>query len=328
MKKACYILSILILFACGNSKNEFSLTGTTQNLKKGTTIYLYENGKVLDSTKIINNKFIFNTVLPKSPLQVIVRTKNFSQYRVMWLENSTMTFDATDSDFRNAVVTGSDEELLSQNLQKEIKSLTREERLKKEMEFVKNHPNSLHSAYVLSVYTKTWGRDKTKTLFDKFSEENKSTQHGKKIAKYLEVNKNPKVGDMFVDFEMADTKGNIRKLSDIKAKLVLLEFWSSNCVFCRKENKNLVKTYNIYNKKGFEIFGVSEEVNKEDWLKAIEEDKLTWTQVSDLNKENNAFLIYGVYRTPDNFLIDEHGKIIDRDLRGDKLNKRLSELLD
>jgi peroxiredoxin len=238
-----------------------------------------------------------------------------------------MTFDATNSDFRNAVVRGSLEEDLSQNLTIETKALPRNERLKRNVEFVRNYPNSLHSAYILSVYATTWGKEKSKELFDKFSRENKNSSYGIRISKYIELNKNPEIGDEYVDFEMTDINGITRRLSEFNGKLVLLEFWASNCGPCRIENPNLVKTYYEFKDKGFEIFAVSEDIERENWINAIEKDKLPWLQVSDLDKNNTASLIYGVSGIPDNFLIDQNGIIIERNLRGEKLNEKLRELL-
>lgn len=195
------------------------------------------------------------------------------------------------------------------------------------MEFVSKNPNSVHSAYILSVYTKTWGKEKSKELFDKFSLENKNSEYGKSISKYIELNKNPRIGEKYVDFEMTDVNGDMRKLSDFNEKVVLLEFWSSNCGPCRKENPNLVKTYEKYKPVGFEIFAVSEDIKKDNWLKAIETDKLPWLQVSDLNRNNSASLIYRINSIPINFLIDKTGIIIGRNLRGVELNETLEKLL-
>ncbi|MEM6846077.1 MAG: TlpA family protein disulfide reductase [Bacteroidota bacterium] len=193
---------------------------------------------------------------------------------------------------------------------------------------LRTHPNSIHSAYILSVYSTTWGKEKTKELFDNFSAENKNTEYGKSIAKYIELNKNPNIGENYVDFGMEDTNGETKKLSDLKGKLVLLEFWSSNCGPCRKENLKLVKTYEKFKPKGFEIFAVSQDTKKESWLKAIEKDKLPWLQVSDLKgRDNSASLIYGINGIPDNFLIDPNGIIVGRNLRGERLNEKLNELL-
>ncbi|MEM6687680.1 MAG: AhpC/TSA family protein [Bacteroidota bacterium] len=328
MKKILFGLLTLVLISC-NEKTEkvFSLTGTTNGFEDGTILYLDVDNNTIDSTKIEGNKFVFNTKLPEDIVRANVRTKNFSQYRILWLENNTMTFDASSSDFRNAVVTGSKEEELKQNLFKEIKSLTRAEALKKEMEFVNTHPNSRSSASILSVYASTWGKEKTKELYDQFSEANKNSKDGKEIARFISLNKNPKIGESFVDFELENMHGEKRKLSELKGKTVLLEFWASWCGPCRKENPNLVKTYEEFNPKGFEIFAVSLDLDKKDWLQAIKKDNLNWEHVSDLKGDKSeAAFIYGIIGIPDNFLISSDGEIIGRGLRGEQLNEKLQEI--
>jgi thiol-disulfide isomerase/thioredoxin len=128
---------------------------------------------------------------------------------------------------------------------------------------------------------------------------------------------------------MAAQNGDSLKLSEIKGKTILLEFWSSWCSPCRKENPNLVKTYKKFKPKGFEIFAVSLDEDKNSWLKAIEKDRLNWKHVSDLKGDGNeASLIYGINGIPDNFLIAENGEIIGRDLRGEELDKKLTEVLE
>ncbi|MBL4561762.1 MAG: AhpC/TSA family protein [Labilibaculum sp.] len=329
MKKLLFGLTTLLIISCSEKPTgEFSLIGTTNGIENGTVLYLDNKEVLIDSVVIENNSFSFITKLSKSPLQVVLRTKDFSHYRFLWLENNPMTFDASTSDFRNAMVVGSVEENLSQILSKETKLLPRHERLKIDMEFVSKHPKSLHSAYILSVYTTTLGKEKSKELFDEFSLENKNSEYGKSISKYIKLNKNPKIGDKYVDFEMENTKGAIEKLSNFNDKIVLLEFWSSNCGPCRKENPNLVKTFERYNSKGFEVFAVSLDTKKGSWLRAIEKDKLPWNQVSDLKGHDNAAsLIYGINAIPDNFLIDRNGIIIARNLRGEALNIKLAEIM-
>ncbi len=327
MKEEILGILILLILSCSEKpKAEFSLSGKTGNIENGTVLYMAYDEDLIDSVVVENNSFRFNTKLPKTPQLVILRTKNFSHYRFLWLENKPMTFDATHSDLRSAIVTGSNEEILSQTLIQQTELLSGDDRIKKEMEFVKKHPNSLHSAYVLSVYSSSWGKEKTKELFELFSAENRNSEYGKRIAKFIELNKNPQIGEKYVDFEMEDTNGEVRRLSDFHGHVILLEFWGSTCGPCRKENPNLVKTYEKYQTKGFEIFAVSDDIKKESWLKAIENDKLPWVQVSDLSRNNSAYLIYGIKSIPDNFLIDRDGIIIGRNLRGEELNKKLAEL--
>ncbi len=314
------------------TENGFYLIGKTSGLEDGTMIYLEnadsQNIDLIDSTKIVNNSFVFKTKLSNSPLQVVIRTNNDSYYRFLWLENTSMTFDASESDFENATVTGSKEEKLGQSLRKELENLSEEDQRKKEIEFIKKHPKSIVSAETLSLYCTTLGKEETKKLFDQLSKKNKESKYGKIIKAYIELYAEPKIGGQFIDFEMIDLYGNPKKLSELKGKTILLDFWASWCAPCRKENPNLVKTYNKFKPKGFEIFAVSLDKNKEKWLKAIENDNLNWHHVNDLKGQGNkATMIYGVEGIPDSFLINENGNIVARDLRGKELEIKLEELL-
>jgi len=333
MKKIIYgILALLIVSCNENPKMEFSLNGKTGSIENGTIIYLdnadSQTDDLIDSTVVENNSFVFRTKLSKSPLHVVLRTKDYSHYRFLWLENKPMTFDATKTDFLNATVKGSYEENLGQNLRKEIENLSEEEQRKKEIEFIKKHPNSIVSAETLSAYCTTFGKKETKELFDQLSEENKTSKYGKIITAYLELNKEPKIGEQYVDFEMPDLNGKLQRLSDLKGKTIFLEFWASWCAPCRKENPNLVKTYRKFKSKGFEIFAISLDESKDNWIKAIKKDSLNWYHVNDFKGlGNKALLIYGVEGIPDNFLIDKSGIIVGRDLRGKELDEKLTELL-
>jgi len=136
------------------------------------------------------------------------------------------------------------------------------------------------------------------------------------------------VGKEAPEFVLPDTKGKMVRLSSFKGKYLLLDFWASWCGPCRQESPNVVRAYNKYKGKNFEILSVSLDNKKDDWLKAIEKDQLTWTHVSDLNSwESTVVRLYHVEGIPATFLLDPNGVVVARDLRGNALDQKLEELL-
>jgi peroxiredoxin len=134
-------------------------------------------------------------------------------------------------------------------------------------------------------------------------------------------------GSMAPDFTAAMPDGNMMKLSDLRGKIVMIDFWASWCRPCRMENPNVVKAYNKYHDKGFEILGVSLDQEKGKWEAAIQQDGLTWKHVSDLQGwQSQPAAIYGVSSIPATVLVDKEGKIIARNLRGASLDDKLKEI--
>jgi peroxiredoxin len=138
----------------------------------------------------------------------------------------------------------------------------------------------------------------------------------------------PAIGAMAPELTMNDVNDKPYSLSQLRGKYVLIDFWASWCGPCREENPNVVVAYNQFKDKNFTILGVSLDKNKQAWVDAIKEDKLTWQQISDLKYWSSAATaLYGLEGIPFNVLVDPQGKIIATDLRGNALQNKLAEVL-
>jgi peroxiredoxin len=136
------------------------------------------------------------------------------------------------------------------------------------------------------------------------------------------------VGENAPEIVSKTSDGKEVKLSSFKGKYVLVDFWASWCPPCRGENPNVVAAWNHFNKKNFAILGFSLDESKEKWQEAVAKDKLAWTQVSDLQRwESLPVRNYKINEIPSNFLLDPDGKIIAKNLHGEELEKKLSEVL-
>lgn len=130
------------------------------------------------------------------------------------------------------------------------------------------------------------------------------------------------------EIAMSDPYGNIRKLSDLRGHVVMIDFWASWCNPCRRENPNVVRLYQKYHDRGFEIYSVSLDKDRAQWLKAIQDDHLDWPDhVSDLHGwTSSGGAAYGIMSVPSTVLVGPDGKIIARNLRGADLERKLEEI--
>ena len=135
------------------------------------------------------------------------------------------------------------------------------------------------------------------------------------------------IGMIAPEISLPNVDGEIVNLSDLRGRYVLVDFWAEWCKPCRMENPNVVRMYNKYRDKGFEVFGVSLDRTREKWLQAIKDDGLIWTQVSDLKYFNSeAARTYSVSAIPFAVLLDREGRIIAKNLRGKNLEAKLEEI--
>jgi peroxiredoxin len=165
-------------------------------------------------------------------------------------------------------------------------------------------------------------------LAQRFEKENPNSPHAKALIGRVARIKGVAVGAAAPDISLSDTTGNAVALSSLRGKYVLIDFWASWCGPCRAENPNVVRMYNKFKEKGFAIYSVSLDKDKANWTRAIRNDNLTWTHVSDLKFwQSQAAQQYGVQAIPATFLLDRDGKIIAKNLRGEALEQKLEEVL-
>lgn len=194
-------------------------------------------------------------------------------------------------------------------------------------EFISTHPNSLTSGMLLLVIADKIPVQKLEEYYISFSDDVKKISILAKMPDRIAAKKRSVIGSAAPDFVMNDMNGKPVKLSDYKGKYVLLDFWASWCVPCRKENPYVKVAYEKFKDRNFVIIGVSVDEDGSKWKQAIEKDQLPWKHISDLQKTNKVAELYGVQPIPDNFLINPDGKIIERGLRGEELEKTLGGIL-
>ena len=187
--------------------------------------------------------------------------------------------------------------------------------------YISGNSNSLIAGKTLYDFRYNLNENDQNELIAKADSVFKSAPGIDALIAHLDVLKKVAVGEKFTDFEMADVKGEVKKLSDFvgQGKYVLIDFWASWCPPCRKEMPNLVALHKKYKAKGFEIVGVSLDSDK-----ALE---ITWPQLSDLKGwKNEGAALYGVNSIPHVLLVDKEGTIIAKQLHGEELTKKLEEL--
>ncbi len=205
-----------------------------------------------------------------------------------------------------------------------------EQKNKAILDYLKTHPNSITiTAFALWMNANNNDINFFKNVYSIVDKSVQQSNYGITIEKLINSSNDLSVGNTVKDFITVDKEGKTIQLSSVykKNKIVLLEFWSSRCVPCRKENPNLLNLFHQYHSKGLEIVGVSVDDNRENWIKAIDQDQLPWIQICDLKAWNGAIpKQYNITETPTLFLIDNKGTILDINLKGEALQLKLKTI--
>ncbi|TYA57348.1 TlpA disulfide reductase family protein [Formosa maritima] len=206
---------------------------------------------------------------------------------------------------------------------------------KKHIDLIKSNTNLIISAAILEnmLRSKQITAKETEDIYNTFTEQVLTSNFGKNIKELLAVSSTD-VGNIAPNFSAPNPEGKSISLNDIKGKVTIIDFWAAWCGPCRKENPNVVKVYEKYHDKGLEIIGVSldgtpaQKDAKAAWIEAIEKDKLTWHQVSNLSFFNDPIAkAYNIQAIPATFILDRNGTIVAKNLRGEALESKIAELL-
>lgn len=360
------VLATILLVSCGDTEGNV-LQGSIDGVEDGTKVFISElakgySTKVVDSTVVENGKFTAH--LPKSSLQNLsILSLNGVNGSFQFINENTSLKAELYKDslqkskisggpandlflaYRNKLVKGNEKvmnaaDALSrdeandmdarqsiQDLQLKIEQDNSEFR----KESIEEHPDLLPSLLMLfdMEQTRMVPQPEMKKLYDKLTPQLKDYFMGEEMGQRLEQASALAIGAKAPGFKAKTPEGEELALKDALGEYTLVDFWAAWCVPCRKENPNIVKVYNKYHEKGFNVLGVSLDKTEEAWLKAIEKDGLTWNQISNLRFWNDPIAKkYNIKAIPANFLLDKDGVIVARDLRGSNLEKKVGELLD
>ncbi|WP_316834917.1 TlpA disulfide reductase family protein [Pedobacter nutrimenti] len=348
------LLSVLSITTC--AQNNIELSGQLRGLSGATVKIGYNKDGIFktDSLKASNDKFIWRA--ESFDPQIISITIGHSGYsffaqpgRISFtgVKDSMQTYQISGSQMQKDAVAFSDYTKSITELENSLRSgykqaiaeekvvldkkLSELEQQKEGLtkQFIVAHAKSYYSIYLITRRT-GGGTDykEVKALYSLLDESAKQTAAGKKLASKLEVLKKSMLGTQMTDFVQPDTSGKPIHINSFRGKYVLVDFWASWCGPCRAENPNILKVYNAYKDKGFTVVGISLDDKVTNWKKAIRDDKMPWTQLSDLKGWKNAISTsFGIQAIPSNLLIDPSGKIVARDLRGALLENKLKQLL-
>lgn len=361
-KRLLSAVALSALFAACNTTPKYTINGTVNGEDTGNVFVVqYNQGKqdTIGRAAINQGKFtIEGNVAEITPAYILIEGKRFAA--PIFLENVEFTANLNPTNAGETTISGSETQALasqygeiSRKFETEQSKLYKEfstamqakdeakaneirvafENLSKESEekeaaLIAANPNSVATAFVIGKQMGGLDLEQLKAKFAPLSAEVKASTLGKNISERIAKLESVAIGQIAPDFTLNTPEGNPLSMHSVKGKVKIIDFWASWCGPCRGENPNVVKIYETYHPKGLEIISVSLDRDRDAWLKAIEEDKLTWNHVSDLKFwQCEAAQQYAVNGIPHIVILDENNKIIAKNLRGEELENKIKELL-
>lgn len=361
----CWIMLIALIAACtplakeNVSHDAYKIGGSAPALDSGMAYLYYElmDSAVKDSTAVVNGAFEFNGSVP-GPVFSTIRIKDGQKIfgGNVFLENNLLTVKI-DTIWGKIKVDGSASQgaweswatswdkiharagrvykMLETDTTKATRGIADEMFAELDLaidsaveQLVSKYPNEAATPTVIYQRYVVYNHpEKALEFYRRLGEGAKATLAGKQLSREMEIAERSAIG-VQPALIIADTSGTDFNVESLRGQFVLVDFWASWCVPCRKENPNLKRAYELYHQKGFEIVGISLDSKKDLWVKAIEKDQLNWIHLSELRGfEGQAVQDFGIKVIPTNFLLDKDGKVIAKNLRGKALEAKLSELL-
>ena len=359
MRRIAFLLLMFPLLTQAQTKKSFLITGKLKSVPDNAQVVLlgFNGTDTLTQTKVANGSFILKGSVENTDARIIL-FPSLQRRMVLFMGNDTININGTSE--TDVAITGSPSNIDYEEFLYDIKPLN------DYIDYYRNQAMSataqgLHDSALIELNTayniyqnaidRFIARKKTSPVaalllaYSYDTDPNRDvlalekrynqlegvalqSQFAKNLTEVIKEDKIGAVGTQSLDFTQTDTAGKKVSLSQFKGKYVLVDFWASWCRPCRMENPNVVAAYNKYKQKNFTVLSVSLDQEKNNWIQAIHADNLTWTHVSDLKQFQNAVAeLYHVKEIPQNILVDPAGKIIAKNLRGDALEQKLSELL-
>ena len=333
-------VAALLAVACAN-RNELVINGKIDS--GAENVYVVADGDTLAVAPVVDSCFSVTVPLNETMGVLYVRDIQGSSFATVIAEPGTVNYVKKG---RETKVTGTRVNDIYQEYRDKMSELSeayRKAATDEEKDSIYEQADSLDAALyennfdnylsVLMLQSMQYDMDarELEEAIAKINPKFAATQVMTKLTARIEILRKNAVGQPFLEINLPDVNGNALPLSSVvgEGKWVLIDFWASWCGPCMGEVPYLVDAYGKYHDKGFEIYGVSLDSEKEPWLKAIEDNQMYWIHVSDIKYwQCEAAATYGVNAIPSNFLIGPDGKIAAKNLRGEALEEKLAEILD